>query len=846
MKVFAKKTHFNYICNFKAKNNIYKSNNMRTYRVLLAITALVLSVPVLSQESGLTKELFINEVIQSTIGGDLDRHKEYPDGWVEIYNPGPNDISLKDYRIGKKNKFSKAYTLPDYTIPAGGYHVILCDKEDMVCYSSVYPDVVREIHTDFRISTDEEGGLYLFNPDGALVDSMHIPVMIAMNIGYGRLTDGADSIGYELQVTKGSANTGGHGRVLPNPSLSMDSWASKDNSALSVRALRIRAMPDGSPVPDNLVVRFTTDGTEPCDTSYILDKYGMLITRNMVFKAAVFCEGYITPPAVTRTFILHNRAISLPIVSLVMNEDDLYSQDYGIITNNNTNSSRNNWRRPAVFDYFGRGGMASLLHQAAEVRISGAYSRESQLKSMIIYADKRFGSNDYFRRSFWTVTRPDVSKTKSISIRNSGNDFGNSMFRDAVAQQVMGMNTDLDWMAAQPIIFYLNGEYKGIMNLRERGNEDNVWTHYNELEDLTLIENFELKEGDYQEFLDFKEFYSQPGHTLDEFNEVMDVVEYTNMMITNIYQSNTDFPGNNNVMWKPMTEGGRWRFIIKDVDRAFGIWGNSSSQQYLNWVTRRPSDIGSNESANSEEATQLFRSLMEIPEYRDLFVDRFSVYMGDFLNASYINSWIDWYHEQMEPEWDYFKSLYSINNKSGWQNEINKMKRWTGERTDNMYKQLRDYFGLGSLVPVTVNESVSSASYYNITINGVPLTKGVFNGKLFAGKEYLFDGDYTDTQYDVIGWEVSTTGATGATNTQQFFEEQLAYIIPEGTKSFSINAIRGTNGIEDNINEDVLEIVNTTYYNMQGVSSDVPFKGLNNVKHTLQDGRIVIEKQYIK
>ena len=106
-------------------------------------------------------------------------------------------------------------------------------------------------------------------------------------------------------------------------------------------------------------------------------------------------------------------------------------------------------------------------------------------------------------------------------------------------------------------------------------------------------------EGNYQEYLDFEDFYSQPGHTLEEYNEVMDVEEYTNMMITNIFQSNTDFPGNNNVMWKPMVEGGRWRFIIKDVDRAFGIWGNSSSQQYLNWVTRKPSDIGSNESANS-------------------------------------------------------------------------------------------------------------------------------------------------------------------------------------------------------------------------------------------------------
>lgn len=819
---------------------------MRTYRLFVGVLVTFMCGNLFSQQTGLTQELYINEIMQSTFGGTLDRLKEYPDGWVEIYNPGPNDISLQDYRIGKKNKFSKAYSLPNYTIPAGGYHVILCDKEDLVSYSTVYPDVVREIHTDFRISTDEDGGLYLFNPSGELVDSVHIPKMIAMNIGYGRLTDGADSIGYELQVTRGTANGGGHGKILPDPSLSLDSWASEKGEALSVRALRIRAMPDGSPVPDNLVVRITTNGTEPCDTSYILDKYGMLITRNMVFKAAVFCEGYITPPAVTRTFILHNRDISLPIVSLVMDEDDLYSQDYGIITNNNTNSSRNNWRRPAVFDYFGRGGMATLLHQPSEVRISGAYSREAALKSMIIYADKRFGTEDFFKRSFWGVTRPDSRRAKSISIRNSGNDFGNSMFRDAVAQQVMGMNTDLDWMAAQPIIFYLNGEYKGIMNLRERGNEDNVWTHYDGLEDLTLIENFQLKEGDYQEYLDFVDFYSQPGHTLEEFNEVMDVEEYTNMMITNIYQSNTDFPGNNNVMWKPMVEGGRWRFIIKDVDRAFGIWGNSSSQQYLNWVTRKPSDIGSNESANSEEATQLFRSLMEIPEYRDLFVDRFSVYMGDFLNASYINSWIDWYHEQMEPEWDYFHTLYSINNKGGWENEINNMKRWTGERTDNMYKQLRDYFGLGSLVSAKVNESVASASYYNITINGVPLTKGVFDGKLFAGREYLFDGDYNDTKYDVIGWEVTTQSASGTWNTQQYFEEQLTYIIPEGTKSFSINSILGTNGIEENVTEDVLKIVKTVYYNAQGISSDVPFEGLNNVKHTLQDGRIVIEKQYIK
>lgn len=818
---------------------------MRIYRVLLLLVLAVLSTPVLSQESGLTQELFINEVMQSAIGGSFDRHKEYPDGWVEIYNPGPNDISLQDYRISKKNKFSKGFTLPNYTIPAGGYHVIWCDKQDKVCYSSVYPDVVREIHTDFRLSTDEEGGIYLFNPEGELTDSMHLPKMLALNIGYGRLTDGSDSIGYELQVTKGSANGGGHGRVLPDPNISMDSWASEDGTMIQVRSLRIRSMPDGSPVPDSMVVRFTTDGTEPCDTSYILDRNGLYVSRNMVFKAAIFREGYITPPAVTRTFIFHNRDIELPIISLVIDEDDLYSDDYGIITNNNTNSSRNNWRRAATFDYFGRGGLNSLLHQLTEVRISGAYSREAPLKSMIIYADKRFGSEDFFRRSFWPTTRPDARRAKSISIRNSGNDFSNSMFRDALAQQIVGMNTDLDWMAAQPVIFYLNGEYKGIMNLRERGNEDNVWTHYDGLEDITLIENGQLKEGDYQEYEDFVDFYSLEGHTFEEFNAVMDVEEYTNMMITNIFQSNTDFPGNNNVMWKPMVEGGRWRFIIKDVDRSFGIWGNSASQQYLNWVTRNPSDISPSETANSEYHTRLFRNLLKLPEYQDMFIDRFSIYMGDFLNAGYINPWIDWYHDQFEPEWDYFNDIYKQKSKSSWENEINNMKNWTIDRTKHMYNQIRDFFDLGETVNAKVNNNVSSPAYFKITINGVPLTKGVLDGKLYAGREYTFDGDYTDTEYDVIGWDVSTTSATGTTNNQQFFEEQLTYIIPEGTKSFSINAIRGANGIEETHNDDVLSIVKTVYYNMQGISSDTPFSGLNTIKYTLDDGAVVIEKKFI-
>ena len=76
-------------------------------------------------------------------------------------------------------------------------------------------------------------------------------------------------------------------------------------------------------------------------------------------------------------------------------------------------------------------------------------------------------------------------------MRNSGNDFMWSHFRDAAIQLTCyrgGM--DLDWQAYQPTIWYLNGAYMGITNLRERSNEDHTYSNYNKLEDIDMFENW--------------------------------------------------------------------------------------------------------------------------------------------------------------------------------------------------------------------------------------------------------------------------------------------------------------------------------------------------------------------
>jgi hypothetical protein len=55
--------------------------------------------------------------------------------------------------------------------------------------------------------------------------------------------------------------------------------------------------------------------------------------------------------------------------------------------------------------------------------------------------------------------------------------------RDAIIQRTMAQHVDLDWQAWRPAIVYINGEYKGMLNIRERSNEDNIYTNYDGLDD---------------------------------------------------------------------------------------------------------------------------------------------------------------------------------------------------------------------------------------------------------------------------------------------------------------------------------------------------------------------------
>ena len=97
--------------------------------------------------------LVINELMQSNVETIMDDIKEFPDSWVELYNPTDEAINLEDYKIGTKDKVKKAWQLPDMTIEPKGHVIIYCDKEGKED---------NRLHTDFRLESGKDGNLYLF------------------------------------------------------------------------------------------------------------------------------------------------------------------------------------------------------------------------------------------------------------------------------------------------------------------------------------------------------------------------------------------------------------------------------------------------------------------------------------------------------------------------------------------------------------------------------------------------------------------------------------------------------------------------------------------------------------
>jgi hypothetical protein len=781
--------------------------------------------------------LVINEIMQSNIECTMDDIKEFPDSWVELYNPTDAAINLKDYKISNKNKEKKAWKLPNMTVAAHGYVLVYCDKEGKED---------NRLHADFRLESGKGCTVYLFT-NQEVVDSLPADMkkMPAPDIAFGRKTDGADEWGYQLTATPGEANCGNiceAKHILGAPVFSEQGRVSSANSSVSLTL----SLPEDA--PEGAYIVYTTDGREPQPSDAAAEQpktVSLNITKTTVVRAKVCCDGWLSPMSSAQSFIFHPRTMTIPIFSVQTNDKYLNDAAIGLFANNNSKEDKklHDWRRPVNIEFFPTEGENSAFNQLGETRIQGGQSRGNALKSMVFYANKRFDpDHKRFSYEFFPDQKPGITEFKSFSLRDGGNDFGDLYFRDLIIQRTMAKNVDLDWQAGHSAVLYINGEYMGMLNIRERSNEDNIYSNYDGLEDLDLIEishekinntdqfEEEFKEGDADFYNNFKAFYSEKGHSMAEYEQWIDVNEYLNVIAMNFFYGNIDFPGNNIVFWRPNDDATgdlpkRFRVIVKDTDFGLGLYGRQNSFNTID-LLYNPDNYPNDNWAFTTPATTLLKNMLEDADIRDLFIDKCCIFMGDFMNGKGTGATIDLIKEEAMEEFVAHRDKYNpgwgwwTDNRGDITNKFNDAKNWAEGRPNYFYQHIGNQWNLGTPRTLTINKTKKSD--IEITFNGIKLSDKVFDGKYFKDRTITLSATVTEGDKTVTGWKV-----TGVVN-KEVQGSELTLQMPNG--NIAIEPIVGVgSGIE--------EIANSQQPKAKGQLYDL----LGNKVQTAQTGRIYIQ-----
>ena len=462
-----------------------------------------------------------------------------------------------------------------------------------------------------------------------------------------------------------------------------------------------------------------------------------------VLRARSYREGYLPSHVVTHTYFVDpdiTTRFDLPVAHLTVAEPDFFGYEAGIyvpgqryVTHHNEHyfNRGSNWERPAHLTFFETDGAVGL-NMDLGVRIHGGATRGAPLKSLRLYARGAYGSDSIDYPIF--PEAPDA-EYRRLLLRNSGNDQPYTMFRDAMLQRVM-QGLRFETQAYRPAVVFINGAYWGIQNLRERYDKHFIARKYGvEETDLDLL-SFLLSaphsaiEGDDRHYVKTLNYLSvhdmaDPGHYA-HIQTRIDIENFIDYYIAQIFIANTDWPGNNNDFWRKRTESyeadaphghdGRWRWLLYDTDFGAGLSG-----QHNHDTLRFAMEPDGPNWPNPPWATEIFRALLDNPNFRQDFVIRFCDLINTQFQPERIIAIIDEMQAALEHEIPHHIARWQQPNAiSTWRYQVNVMRNFAQNRPDHVRYLLRDYFQLGEAR--WVNLHVADAAQGDVRINTATLS----------------------------------------------------------------------------------------------------------------------------
>ncbi|HEX9980118.1 MAG TPA: CotH kinase family protein [Flavobacterium sp.] len=541
--------------------------------------------------------------------------------WIELYNSSPDTyFNLTGYHLSNNINNPTKWQIQDGVIPPNSRVLIFCSSRD-ISSGTV-------LHANFDLTQTDPDEIVLADPSGNIIES-HEMFTTQTNHSYGRTSDGASTWSVFTAPTPGQPNVNGFSDYSNKPSFSVA--PGRYSGAISV------ALSSDGP---NEQIRYTTNGSTPTISSTLYTG-PISITQSTVVRARTFSTATNILPGFieTNTYFINENS-TLPVFSISGDPDllQLLNGNAGLIPT-------------GYVEYFEDDG-TFIDENMGDFDAHGNDSWAYNQRGVDFVSRDDHGYKRRLQHQFFNTT--DRTNFRRLILKAAGSDnyphqSGGAHIRDAFVQTLSHTSDlELDERSCTFISLFVNGQYWGVYDLREKV-DDNQYTDYYYGQDYTYRDS-----DNYIQYIKTwgsteAEFGNQPA--LDAWESLTDFVQNNNMaaeanynyvdsqlnidslidyFVINSYMVNKDWLNWNTSWWRGLDPAGgaqKWRYALWDTDGVLG--------HYINY-TGIP-DISANaEPCNVENLevgvghTQTIQKLIEeSPIVRQRYITRYA----DLLNT---------------------------------------------------------------------------------------------------------------------------------------------------------------------------------------------------------------------
>lgn len=603
-------------------------------------------------------EIEISEAVSSNTSYLAGPYKTYHD-FVELHNRTGSDVSLDGWYLSDDPEQPRKGSLNGLTVPANGYVVIILSSEGINTPLG---------YTTVNFGINASGETLTLSKGDEIIDCMAIP-SLGTDTSFGR-ADGSDGFSVLAAPTPEERNSARAAEKTASPQSSVAQGVYSEKVTVELSG-------EGK-------IYYTLDCTEPNANSTLYTK-PLVISKTTVIRAIAVENGKSQSDITDMTYIVGEND-SIEAISIVTTPKNLWDYYSGIYETGPRAKPAfpyeganyyNRWEKEATVSFFAESDEG--FSENCGLRIFGGLSRALPKKSFALFFRTAYGSSALNYQLFHDE---EYSCYEAFVLRNTGQDFKYSSMRDAMVTSMASDMLGLDVQNCRPVVLYLNGEYWGLYFIREKLNENYVAMHYNcDPSEATVAVANGRTSDDYMALVDYASSHDlKVPEYYNHVNSLMDIENYIDYIVAEMIIGNTD---NGNIRFFTY-EGGKWRWIMYDVDHAFRTASYNTVSEHLN-----PAGTGS---ANMF-STRLINALLKNPDFKRKFLEETAYQLNNVWTSENINTYVDEFKGMIVN--DIGKDCTRWNrNYSTWESSVESLKTFGKTREKYIIQYVKDYFSL--------------------------------------------------------------------------------------------------------------------------------------------------------